>query len=241
MTSKSDGSLVGRRLGGYEVVSFIGRGGMGAVWRGRDLALDRAVAIKTLSPEIARTPGQTERFVREARVAAKLNHPNVVQIYAAGCEEGVAFMVLELVTGCSLHELARANQPFPLRTACTLLRDAGKGLAAAHALGIVHRDLKPENILVTSAGVPKLADFGLAYSQHGQRITTSGVFLGTPQYASPEQCNAEELTERSDLYSLGVVLYELVSGRPPYEAPTPLALFKKILTDPVPPLPPRPG
>jgi serine/threonine protein kinase len=228
--------LIGRRLGSFQVDDRLGQGGMGAVYRGRDVTLDRPVAIKVLPHELASTSDYVERFVREARTAAKINHPNVVQIYGAGFEDSVAYMALELVTGCTLYDLVKANQPFPTRRGVEVILAAARGLAAAHELDIVHRDLKPENILITAAGEPKLADFGLAFSEAGQRITTSGMFLGTPQYASPEQCNAEPVTKASDLYSLGVILYELLEGRPPYEAPTPLSLFKKIRTDPIPPL-----
>ncbi|MGE0708184.1 MAG: protein kinase [Planctomycetota bacterium] len=227
--------LRGRRLGAFQVTEELGEGGMGAVYLGRDVALDRSVAIKVLHSKLARDAEFVDRFVREARTAAKLNHPNIVQIYGAGYEDGVAYMALELVTGCSLFELYRRHRPFPPRRACQLVRDVAAGLGVAHGLGVVHRDIKPENILVSENGVPKLADFGLARSSD-QRITETGVFLGTPQYASPEQCNAAELTAASDLYSLGVVLYELLAGRPPYEAPTPLTLFKKILLEPPAPL-----
>ena len=235
VTTPATPAISGKRLGAFEVGALLGEGGMGSVFGGRDVALDRQVAIKVLHAKLAADGEFVERFVREARTAAKLNHTNVVQIYGAGYEEGTAYMALELVTGCSLFDLYKAQRPFPPRRACELIRDVARGLSVAHDLGIVHRDIKPENILITEQGVPKLADFGLARASN-QRITETGVFLGTPQYASPEQCNAMELTPASDLYSLGVVLYELLAGRPPYEAPTPLTLFKKILMEPPRPL-----
>ncbi len=228
--------LSGRRLGVFRLDALLGKGGMGAVYRGVDTALERAVAVKVLAPGLAQDPEYVERFVREARTAARLNHPNVVQIYGAGAEGGVAYMALEMVTGGSLAALLAKVRPFPLRRACEVVRDIARGLAAAHAMGIVHRDLKPDNVLLTPDGVVKLADFGLARSVAGQRITQSGSFLGTPQYCSPEQCNGLEVSFASDLYSLGVVLYELLAGRPPHEAPTPLALFKKILVEETPPI-----
>lgn len=228
--SEKTPAITGRTLGAFEVGELLGEGGMGAVFHGRDKALDRPVAIKVLHTKLAADDEFVERFVREARTAAKLNHANVVQIYGAGYDEGIAYMALELVTGCSLFDLYKAQRPFPARRACELIRDVALGLAVAHEQGVIHRDIKPENILISDKGVPKLADFGLARASD-QRITETGVFLGTPQYASPEQCNADELTPASDLYSLGVVLYELLAGRPPYEAPTPLTLFKKILME----------
>ncbi|MCW8140878.1 MAG: serine/threonine protein kinase, partial [Planctomycetota bacterium] len=236
MTTTRESELTGRRLGVYRLEALLGRGGMGAVYRAVDTALDRPVAVKVLAPNLAADEEYVERFVREARTAARLNHPHVVQIYGAGCEGGVAFMTLELVTGGSLAAQLERLRTFPLRRACEVARDMARGLAAAHALGVVHRDLKPENVLLTAEGVVKLADFGLARSLSAQRITQTGAFMGTPQYSSPEQCNGAEVGFASDLYSLGVVLYELLAGRPPHEAPTPLALFKKILADEIPPI-----
>ncbi|MBX3467896.1 MAG: protein kinase [Planctomycetes bacterium] len=236
MTTTRESELTGRRLGVYRLEALLGRGGMGAVYRAVDTALDRPVAVKVLAPNLAADEEYVERFVREARTAARLNHPHVVQIYGAGCEGGVAFMSLELVTGGSLAAQLERHRTFPLRRACEVARDMARGLAAAHALGVVHRDLKPENVLLTTDGVVKLADFGLARSLSAQRITQTGAFMGTPQYSSPEQCNGAEVGFASDLYSLGVVLYELLAGRPPHEAPTPLALFKKILADEIPPI-----
>jgi serine/threonine protein kinase/TolB-like protein len=232
VSSKSEATpaITGKTLGAFEVGDLLGEGGMGAVFNGRDKALDRPVAIKVLHTKLAADEEFVERFVREARTAAKLNHTNVVQIYGAGYDDGIAYMALELVEGCSLFDLYKAQRPFPPRRACELIRDVSRGLAVAHEQGVIHRDIKPENILISEKGVPKLADFGLARASD-QRITETGIFLGTPQYASPEQCNAAELTPASDLYSLGVVLYELLAGRPPYEAPTPLTLFKKILME----------
>lgn len=228
--------LEGRRLGNFRVETLLGRGGMGAVYRGVDVALDRAVAVKVLTHDISEDKDYVERFVREARTAARLNHPNCVQVYGAGADSGVAYMALELVEGGSLAGLAARLRPFPIRRGVEVVRDAARGLAAAHALSIVHRDLKPDNILLSPEGQVKLADFGLARQTTGQRITQTGMFLGTPQYASPEQCSGLDVGPASDLYSLGVVLYELLAGRPPHEAPTPLALFRKIVDEPARPL-----
>jgi serine/threonine-protein kinase len=236
VTATRESELIGRRLGVFRLEAALGRGGMGAVYRAFDTNLERQVAVKVLAPSLAADPEYVQRFVREARTAARLNHPHVVQIYGAAFENGVAYMALELVTGGSLAGVAAEVQPFPLRRACEVVLDIARGLAAAHALGIVHRDLKPDNVLLTPEGQVKLADFGLARSIANQRITQSGSFLGTPQYCSPEQCNGLDVGFASDLYSLGVVLYELLAGRPPHEAPTPLALFKKILVEEIPPI-----
>ena len=228
-------SLAGRRLRHFQLERMLGRGGMGAVYLGRDTALDRPVAVKILPPELCGDAEYVERFVREARTAARINHPNVVQVYFAGFEDGLAFMALELVPGGSLATLAKETRLAP-RQALELCRDAARGLQAAHELGVVHRDIKPENILLTPQGQVKLADFGLARAETGSRITKSGSYVGTPHYSSPEQCNGEPVGAPSDIYSLGVVLYELLAGALPFEAPTPLALFSKILSQPPPPL-----
>src|SRR5690606_31011361 len=144
--------LPGTRLGPYVIEQLLGRGGMGAVYAGRDLTLDRPVAVKVLAAHLAADPQYVERFVREARTAARLNHPNVVQVYGAGEEQGLAYIALERIDGCSLAELTREGATFPPRRACELVAGAARGLAAAHAQGVVHRDIKPENVLLTREG-----------------------------------------------------------------------------------------
>ena len=227
--------LEGRRLGVFRLVRLLGRGGMGAVYLGHDTALDRQVAVKILPPELSGDEEYVGRFVREGRAAAQINHPHVVQVYSVGYEQGLAFMALELVQGGSLADLVKQAPP-GTRRSVEIVRDAARGLSAAHELGVIHRDIKPENVLLGAKGQVKLADFGLARIETGKKITKSGSYLGTPHYSSPEQCNGDELGPASDLYSLGVVLYELLARELPFEAPTPLALFSKILSQPPPSL-----
>ncbi len=230
------GGLVGRRVGVYEILEQVGSGGMGVVYRAKDRSLDREVALKVLQPFLAQDAEYEQRFVREARTAAKLDHPHIVQIYAAGRFEDVLFIAMQLVRGTTLHQHTRARGKFAWREALGIVRQAAEALGAAHKAGLVHRDIKPNNIMLDEAGRVKLMDFGLMRSRlSGEAITRSGDFFGTPEYASPEQCETAELDGRSDLYSLGAVLYEMLSGRMPHRGETPMALFKKILEEePVP-------
>ncbi|MCA8923220.1 MAG: protein kinase [Planctomycetes bacterium] len=234
MSTTSAPSMVGRNLGPYRVDRKLGQGGMGTVYLAHDTNLQRPVAVKVLTPQLAEDIEYIDRFVREARLAAQVNHANVVQVYYAAAEEGVAFMALELIEGGSLKELAEQGK-LPARQAVQIVRDAARGLGAAHKRGIVHRDLKPENILLTEDGEVKLADFGLARSGVSS-ITQTGIYMGTPHYSSPEQCATDDVSAASDLYSLGVVLYELLSGVLPHDAKTPVALFSQIMSSPPAPL-----
>jgi TolB-like protein len=225
-----DASLVGRRLGDYEILEQLGQGGMGIVYRARDGALDREVALKVLQPALATDEEYERRFIREAKTAAKLDHPNIVAVYAAGRCENVLFMAMQLVRGRTLHQVLREKKRLPVAEALAIVRQSAEALEAAHKAGLVHRDIKPNNIMVDDRDRVKIMDFGLMRSKMGgEAITRSGDFFGTPEYASPEQCETAELDGRSDLYSLGVVLYEMLTGRMPHKAETPLALFKKIL------------
>jgi TolB-like protein len=224
--------LSGKRIGVYDILEPVGSGGMGVVYRARDTELDRDVALKVLQPLLAEDAEFEARFVREARTAAKLDHPNVVHVFAAGRHERLLYIAMQFVKGRTLHELLRKNGKLEWREALGLVRQAALALGAAHQAGLVHRDVKPNNIMVDDAGGVKIMDFGLMRSKlGGEAITRNGDFFGTPEYASPEQCETAELDGRSDLYSLGAVLYELLSGRMPFKGDTPLALFKKILEE----------
>jgi serine/threonine protein kinase len=224
----------GKLLGGYRIVRELGRGGMGVVYLAHDDALQRDVALKVLQPKLASDPEFGQRFIREARTAAKLEHPNVVPVYSAGRDGDVLFMAMRFVPGRSLHELLQERGGrLPVREALEITRQAARGLGAAHAAALVHRDVKPQNLMVDEAGVVKVMDFGLMRSWRDREgITEPGVFYGTPEYASPEQCEGAELDGRADLYSLGAVLYEMLGGRRPHSGNTPMALFKKILEEP---------
>ena len=220
------------RLGDYEVSEEIGRGAMGIVLRALDEKLHRVVAIKVMSPELATNRQARQRFKREAQAAAAVCHEHVVTIYAVEESAGLPYLVMQYIAGRTLEQ--RIEQGGPLRVA-EILRigmQAAAGLAAAHAQGLVHRDIKPANLLLEN-GVErvKLTDFGLARSVDDASLTQSGVITGTPQFMAPEQARGDALDARADLFSLGCVLYMAATGRPPFRAPTTLAVLKRICED----------
>jgi serine/threonine protein kinase len=232
-----------QRLGPYEVLTLIGAGGMGSVYRARDSKLGRDVAIKVLPEAFAADPDRVARFEREARAIAALSHPNILAIFDFGSERGVAYAVTELLVGATLRDKVGTVTP---RKSIEYAIQIARGLAAAHARGITHRDLKPENLFVTTDGQLKILDFGLArYIPVGSDTTTlatpdgstePGTVLGTVGYMSPEQVRGEPGDARSDIFSLGVVLYELVSGRRAFQRPTAAETMTAILRDDPPPL-----
>lgn len=211
----------------YQLEAEIGRGGMGAVYRAYDTLLDRPVAVKVLSEGGIGSRGR-ERLLHEAKAAAKLNHPNIVSVYDAGSSDGVGFVVMEYVEGLSLHKL----RPQALGDIVSIALQVAAALDHAHSHGIIHRDLKPENVMVATDGTAKLMDFGLARSI-ASRVTSEGSLIGTVFYLSPEQALGQPVDSRADLYSLGVMLYELTSGRLPFVADDPLAIVSQHLHAPV--------
>ena len=220
--------------GRYHVLERVAAGGMGEVLRAHDAVLAREVAIKVLHRSLAADPGFVDRFRREARAAATLNHPNIVAVYDWGAVDGIYYMVMEYVRGRSVRELLNADGPLAPAQAAEILRQTLLALEHAHAKGIVHRDLKPENILITTDGTVKLTDLGLARAFADTKNTHAGAVTGTVQYLSPEQIRGEPADPRSDLYSLGIVAYELLTGRLPFTGETPMAIAYKHLSDRVP-------
>jgi beta-lactam-binding protein with PASTA domain/tRNA A-37 threonylcarbamoyl transferase component Bud32 len=220
----------------YELQHEVARGGMALVYLARDQLLDRPVAVKMLFPEFARDPSFVERFRREAHAAANLNHPNIVAIYDWGQERGTYFIVMEYVEGQSLRELIRADGPLPPQQAAEIAAEIAGALAFAHRNGVVHRDVKPGNVLLTPSRRVKVTDFGIARAGAAEALTQTGAVMGTATYFSPEQAQGHPVDGRSDVYSLGVVLYETVTGVPPFEGDTPVAVaYKHVREDPTPP------
>ncbi len=220
--------------GRYHVLERIAAGGMGEVFRAHDAVLAREVAVKVLHRSLSSDQGFVERFRREARAAATLNHPNIVAVYDWGAVDGIYYMVMEYVRGRSVRELLNAGGRLAPAQAADILRQTLAALEHAHAKGIVHRDLKPENILITTDGVVKLTDLGLARAFADAKNTRAGAVTGTVQYLAPEQIRGEPADPRSDLYSLGIVAYELLTGELPYTGETPMAIAYKHLSDRVP-------
>ena len=221
----------------YELLDEIGAGGFGRVYRARDLGLEREVAIKVLHPSLTADLGVVERFRREAQLAARLRHPNIVSIYDIGGRAGLQWYTMELIPGASLGQIIAAHGPLPVERVVRLLDQALSALEQAHALGLVHRDLKPENMLLEPDGRLRITDFGLALALRGDgRYGGATSRSGTPQFASPEQLLGEKVTPRADLYSLGAVGYFALLGRPPFEGPTTEAILAKQTTDALPDL-----
>jgi hypothetical protein len=225
--------LVGHSLGQYRLVERIGLGGMATVYKAYQAALDRYVAIKVLPPYYAHEPGFAERFTREAKAVAKLTHPHVLPIYDFGQENGLSYIVMQYVQAGTLKELL--GQPIDLITAADVIEQIADALDYAHEQGIVHRDVKPSNVLMDRGRWVLLSDFGLAKMVEGsQQLTGSGVGVGTPAYMAPEQGQGLKADRRADIYSLGIILYEMTTGRVPFEAETPMAVVVKHITEPLP-------
>jgi protein kinase-like protein len=222
----------------YRIERLLGRGGMGAVYLAHELALDRDVAIKVLPPDQANTGELRERFKREARTAARLSHPNIVPLYTFGEVSGLLYFVMAYVAGESLAGRLRRTGPLDSEATCTLLAAVCDALDYAHRQGIVHRDIKPDNILIDAeSDTPRLTDFGIArLALADAQLTSTGQLIGTPHYMSPEQAmGRSDVGPRSDLYSLGVMAFEMLSGQHPFRAETPLdALMQRLTQDPVP-------
>jgi serine/threonine-protein kinase len=207
-------STVTRVAGRYEVVRPLGHGAMATVDQAHDVELDRPVALKRLAENLARDEDFRRRFVREARLAARLAHPNVVRVFDVGEDDGRPFIAMEYVEGETLADLVLRRGPMPAAEAASLGVQMCSGLAAAHAAGLVHRDVKPQNLLLGTDGVLKLGDFGIAAGNEGTRLTLAGTVLGTVGYVAPEQARGERVTAAADIYAVGAVLYELVAGEP---------------------------
>jgi serine/threonine protein kinase len=219
----------------YELGRELGHGGMARVLRGTDRQLGRHVAIKVLSPPYDRDQAFVERFRREAHAAARLNHPSIVAVYDTGSDDGTHYIVTELVEGETLADLLERGGPLPPQRAVDISSEITRALAAAHERGVVHRDVKPGNVMLTPDGRVKVVDFGIARAAGAESVTRSGLVLGSAPYLSPEQARGEPGDERSDIYALGCVMYEMLTGRPPFTADTPVATLYLHVHEQAPP------
>lgn len=229
-------NLVGQKFGPYEITARIGEGGMAVVYKGYQQSLNRYVAIKVLRAELAQDKEFVERFRREALSVADLSHPNILHVYDAGFAEGVYYIVMAFVDGGSLKDMIMRG-PLETEYALSVTAQVADALNHAHQRGLVHRDVKPNNILMSRDGRPLLTDFGIAKAVHESTgLTRTGTSIGTPEYMAPEQIQGQKVDGRTDIYALGIVLYEMLTGWTPFSTTTPVATLYKQVNEPPPPL-----
>ncbi|MGH3082853.1 MAG: protein kinase domain-containing protein [Gaiellaceae bacterium] len=220
--------------GRYELVELIGRGGMSSVWKAHDRLLDRTIAIKLLHEQFTQDEEYVERFRREARSVAQLSHPNIVTVIDRGEDEGRQYIVFEYVEGENLKQLIERSGPLPVRDALLFTLQMARALGFAHERGLIHRDVKPQNVLLNEDGQPKMTDFGIARSVDVDGVTITGTVLGTSEYIAPEQARGQRVDALTDVYSLGVVLYELLAGRVPFQGENFVAIALRHVNEPAP-------
>src|ERR687891_1926310 len=226
----------GQMLGPYRIINQIGKGGMANVYKAYQPSVDRYVAIKVLPSQLAESREFATRFHQEARIIARLEHPHILPVFDYGESDGIAYFVMRYLEAGTLKDKMVAHRPLPLNEIDRIFTQLTDALSYAHGFGIVHRDLKPANALIDSRGNIFLTDFGIAklLESASPRLTQTDAIMGPPAYISPEQAQAEKVDQRSDIYSLGIILYEMVTGRVPYTADTPLAVILKHVSDPLP-------
>ncbi|MEX0746243.1 MAG: protein kinase [Phycisphaeraceae bacterium] len=227
--------MVGSRLDGrYRIEAQIGAGGMSTVYRAFDETLEREVAVKVLHSDISRDPSALERFSREARTVAKLSHPHIVMVIDAGEDSGDAYIVFEYVPGETLKDRIRRDGPLPVSEAVAYAIEIGRALEAAHERGLVHRDIKPQNVMIDEEGRAKVTDFGIAHGLEGRQLTAAGKVVGTTDYVSPEQALGHDVAGQSDVYSLGIVLYEMLTGQVPFKGSSSVSVAMKHVQEGLP-------
>src|SRR5215208_4487715 len=227
----------GQMLGPYRIITQIGKGGMANVYKAYQASVDRYVAIKVLPRQLAESQEFATRFHQEARIIAKLEHSHILPVFDYGESDGVAYFVMRYLEAGTLKDKMEAGRPLPLNEIDRIFTQLADALSYAHSHGVVHRDLKPANALIDSFGNVFLTDFGIAklLESASPRLTQTDAIMGTPAYISPEQAQGQPVDQRSDIYSLGIILYEMVTGSVPFTAETPLAVLFKHISDPLPP------
>ena len=226
--------LIGQTMGEFRILELLGAGGMGRVYLAEQAGLERQVAVKVLPQQLLQDKSVIERFEREAKLAAKLTHPNIAQIHTIGSERGVHYVAMELISGGDVAGVIKRKERIAVDEAAELMKQALMGIGSAHGAGIVHRDIKPQNLMLTEHGMLKVMDFGLARALAADSsLTASGTVLGTPLYMSPEQANSQPVDERTDIYALGATFYHMVCGQPPFAGDTPISVMYKHVNEPL--------
>src|SRR5690349_5223216 len=226
----------GQMLGAYRIINQIGQGGMATVYKAYQPSMDRNVAIKVLPKQLADSKEFSQRFQQEAHIIAKLEHPHILPVFDYGESDGITYFVMRYLDAGTLKDKLQEGRPLALAETDRLFTQLADALSYAHSMGVIHRDLKPANVLIDSRGNLFLTDFGIAkiLESASTRLTQTDAIMGTPAYISPEQAQALKVDQRSDIYSLGIILYEMVTGRVPFTADTPLAVILKHVSDPLP-------
>ena len=224
---------MGSRLlsGRYELLEKIGDGGMAVVYKAKDKLLNRFIAVKILRPEFTKDAAFVENFKMESQAAAGLTHPNVVGVYDVGREGNINYIVMELIEGRTLNDIIRDEAPMDYRKVIDITKQVAAALKVAHKNKIIHRDVKPHNIMVTNEGVVKLADFGIAKAVNDATLSTGSKIIGSVHYFSPEQARGNYVDERSDIYSLGIVMYEMLTGQVPFDGDNPVTVALKHINE----------
>ncbi len=227
--------MIGKTISHYKILEKLGEGGMGVVYKAEDTKLNRTVALKFLPTNQLATDDEKQRFEQEAKAAAQLSHANIATVYEINEHEGQTFIAMEFIEGETIAEMVK-DRPLKIKDAIKIAQQIAEGLHCAHELGIVHRDIKSANIMITKKGVAKIMDFGLAKMSTASMLTKAGTTLGTISYMSPEQSHGEKVDHRADIWSLGVVLYEMISGQLPFKGDYESAIVYSIMNEPPEPL-----